>query len=449
MLTARLYNSDFHSCASRTTLSQLEQSTRNRLLDRLKRLGWPKQRITIVMTLSGLLCSIEGLVVNRSNFVSVKLVNFIPFIFTLMLLSACGSSGNDGENGTANENGTENENETENIDELINSNESADADGNTDSEEPDNATNTDTPSDSADTGNSVCAGISDEVAYEIGESNSLFDGLYVPSLAPGVLGWDGSNYCDLTSSKGVEDIALLVPFSPNAPQIDGEFETSGIEWLSAAVSSWSLDITDATVIRNLQFGSESGYTDGARAADWAVMHDGTYLYINVTVRNEGVSQTGNIQTFLDSDNPRDDDSIDIFIDGDNSKGTEYDGTNDYHLTLAHLDRTFTPEPGSNSAAGLDIIYRTNVPTNEPFFQRISYEIQINLSSAGIEVGVPFGFDIQLNEDDNGGLADARFAWREPSASSQADRNPSVFATVVLTGCSDPNNCNTIQSLSGR
>lgn len=203
------------------------------------------------------------------------------------------------------------------------------------------------------------------------------------------------------------------------------------------------------MIRNLQFGSESGYVDGARAADWAVMHDGTYLYINVFVRNEGLSQTGNIQTFLDSDNPRDDDSIDIFIDGDNSKGTEYDGTDDYHVTLAHLDRTWTPEPGSNSAAGLDVTYRTNEPTNEPFVQRITYEIQINLSSAGIEIGVPFGFDIQLNEDDSGSLADARFAWHEPSASSQADRNPSVFATVVLTGCSDPNNCNTIQSLSGR
>ena len=75
----------------------------------------------------------------------------------------------------------------------------------------------------------MCAGISDEVAFEIADSNNLFTGLYVPSLAPGILGWDGSNFCDLTSSQGVEDIALLVPYSPNAPQIDGEFETRGIE----------------------------------------------------------------------------------------------------------------------------------------------------------------------------------------------------------------------------
>ena len=52
------------------------------------------------------------------------------------------------------------------------------------------------------------------------------------------------------------------------------------------------------------------------------------------------------------------------------------------------------------------------------------------------MGQPFGFEIQLNEDDNGGARDAKFGWFEPSGSTVADSNPSVFGTVLLTGCAD-------------
>ena len=37
------------------------------------------------------------------------------------------------------------------------------------------------------------------------------------------------------------------------------------------------------------------------------------IYIGVYVRNDGLSEAGNAQIFLDSNDPRDDDSIDIFM----------------------------------------------------------------------------------------------------------------------------------------
>jgi len=74
-------------------------------------------------------------------------------------------------------------------------------------------------------------------------------------------------------------------------------------------------------------------------------------------------------------------------------------------------------------------------------------VKIDLASAGITVGKPFGLDIQLNEDDNGGVADARFGWAEPSGSAVADTNPSVFGTVLLTGCAEGNSCGTEQLLN--
>ena len=392
------------------------------------------------------MCSIEARIVKRSNCMSVKSVKFIPFTLTLILLSACGSSSS---NDTPIANDLNAGVVSDNSDVVVPDNSGVVADNSgVVADNSDAMVGTESVSSDNMVMSSVCAGIAGEVTYEIYSSNAAAEGLYVPSLAPGILGWDGTDYCDLTSSQAVEKIDLLIPYSSSTPQLDGEFELSGEEWAQAAVATWSIAATDVNIIRNLITGADSGYIDGARTADWAAMHDGTYLYINVFVRNDGLSQAGNIQTFLDSEDPRNDDSIDIFIDGDNSKGTQYDGTNDYHVTLAHLDRTWSPEIGSNSTPGLDVSFRTNVPANEEF-QLITYEIKINLSSAGIEVGVPFGFDIQLNEDDNGGPADARFAWHEPTGSALADSNPSVFGTIVLTGCSDADNCNFTQSLNGR
>lgn len=301
-----------------------------------------------------------------------------------------------------------------------------------------------------DNTSAYCAAISTDISYE------LFSGQcqcgtayarYVPSGYPGIYGWDGNNYCDLTSSTNVEEIDLLVPFSGTPPEIDGISNTYPLDWFSAAGASWSDDKSDMLLTRNLLTNNGNGYQDGARAADWLILHDMTHLYIHVLVRNEG-SGTNFPQIYLDSDDPSEDDSIEIFIDGDNSKGTSYDGVNDYHTILGYLDSSRTPEAGTNSAPGLDIVFDTDEDNRTAIGAWVVYEVKINLASAGITVGKPFGLDIQLNEDDNGGSADATFGWHEPFASNVADSDPSVFGTVVLTSCSDLNDCDLSQSLIG-
>jgi hypothetical protein len=295
---------------------------------------------------------------------------------------------------------------------------------------------------------SVCSPVRESVIYELVEpaqGNSIVSGWYVPSGAPGIYGWNGSEYCDFTASEGVQKISALIPFQQSVPTIDGVTDLFN-EWGTAALATWSVEKADTLLIRNLQMATIDAYQDKSRSADWGAMHDGEDLYIFVNVRNEN-SSTGSQQIYLDSDNPIDDDSVTIYIDADNSKGSQYDGVNDFQSTLAYLDTARVPDFGESSASGLDITFRTD-SDDDPAVREIVYEIKINLASAGISVGVPFGFDIQLNEDDNGGPRDALFAWHEASGSNQAVTNPAVFATVVLTGCPEPDNCGFEQSLSG-
>ena len=79
--------------------------------------------------------------------------------------------------------------------------------------------------------------------------------------------------------------------------------------------------------------------------------------------------------------------------------------------------------------------------------RDSYEIAINMESAGLEVGKPFGFDLQVNEDDNGGDRDAKWGWFERSSLDRSWFQPSVFGTLMLTECEDPDACGSYQQLS--
>jgi len=308
--------------------------------------------------------------------------------------------------------------------------------------EPDNSQNTNL-SDASSVNDSVCAGIDQTVVYERFQDLYTVGGWYVPSGAPGIYGWDGTEYCDLTSSQGVQTIDVLIPFVATPPIIDGVSQRL-IEWQNAARATWSTESDSMLLMRNLQYGSLNGYQDQARAADIMLMHDGVYLYVNVLLQNDYVDKV-----YMDSIDPADDDSLEVFIDADNSRTLEYDGVNDFHTRLVYKDTTYTPVAGDNSASGLQLEYRTQRLEGAPRYTQSIYELRINLASAGIQPGKPFGFDIQLNEDDNGGPGDARFGWFEPSGSNMASSDPTVFGTIVLTGCADAARCDNVQSLTGQ
>ena len=131
----------------------------------------------------------------------------------------------------------------------------------------------------------------------------------------------------------------------------------------------------------------------------------------------------------------------MLIDGNNSKGEEYDGFDDFHAILTGDPSANNVYVSGSSAAGLDIFYQSRIG---PSF--ILYELSINLESAGIEIGKPFGFDVQTNDDDNGGERDVKYGWFERSGLDRSWFQPAVFGTLLLTDCADRNSCTTDQLL---
>ncbi len=219
----------------------------------------------------------------------------------------------------------------------------------------------------------------------------------------------------------------------DSPIIDGVLEDV---WSTAA--NWS-DYDGMTLaIDNLIWGSDDSRANDATEFQWVAMHDGTYLYLLVIGE-----YAENTTQFADSEQVWHDDTIELYIDGDNSKGTSYDGVNDYLLFIPHLkykqplEANNIHEADHRKYSGSDIEASGTWPAGVEFVNRIStghrhtWEIRIELSRVGIQVGQPFGIDLQYSDDQDGGERDAKWSWM--SADDNTWHNPGLMGTAILGG----------------
>lgn len=118
-----------------------------------------------------------------------------------------------------------------------------------------------------------------------------------------------------------------------------------------------------------------------------------------------------------------DDSIEIFIDGDDNKGGGYDGRNDFQFQFAPFgDGVFTKRRGPAVS--------DNVSASISYFSG-GYRLvaTIPLSDVGICGGFPFGLNVEVNDDDDGGNRDAKYAWVGTENIDNSWRNTSLFGTA--------------------
>jgi len=236
--------------------------------------------------------------------------------------------------------------------------------------------------------------------------------------------------------------AFVTQISPsNAPVIDGSFD---LIWGQAQYQDRD---RNQLSIDNRMVGFDPDREDQNTEYRWGSMHDGQYLYLFVLGEADE-----NRTTHGDSIQPWMDDAIDIFWDGNRSQGQTYDGVDDYHLIipLVKLNSTDrnrshlpdgTPDPdgraetGFNSAPITDlegVQFANCVCPNED-----TYEIRLDLAALGIPLDRSLGFDIQINNDADGGSRDYKFGWRAPSAASnvaefdQTWQNPSLMGLIEL------------------
>ncbi len=169
-------------------------------------------------------------------------------------------------------------------------------------------------------------------------------------------------------------------------------------------------------LRNIVGGSISGGQD--LAAIWQSSWDNQYLHIRVDTTDD--------RFVKDSAVPWSDDSIEVFVDADGSRGTSFDGRNDFHFIFRWRDHQVNLSQSSPRRANLGII-QNMTRTNKGY----TLEASIPWSTLGVhpQQGAIIGLEVQVNDDDTGRGRDGKLAWF--SRNDNAWRNPQNFARMLL------------------
>ena len=151
---------------------------------------------------------------------------------------------------------------------------------------------------------------------------------------------------------------------------------------------------------------------------WQVKWDKKYLYLSVKVYDK--------EAMSDSKDPRQDDSIEFFIDGNNSRGNEFDRNNDYHFIFARNKTKAVL--GERNPRGFTI----NLPYKiEKKYDGYELQTKIKWSKLGIKPAIKnkLGMDVVINDDDDGGKRDARLGWNTRKSRPQ----PKDFGMILMSG----------------
>jgi endo-1,4-beta-xylanase len=151
-----------------------------------------------------------------------------------------------------------------------------------------------------------------------------------------------------------------------------------------------------------------------------------HLYVYAVVSDTLLSQA--------SSNPYEDDSIEVFVDQNNGK------TSDYESDDAQYRVNFDNEQSYNGSASDDkitsatrVITANSVITpGEVITKGYVVELAIRLDAVTPADGVMIGFDFQVNNDEDGdGVRDTIAKWQDPT--DQSYQNTSRFGVLTFSG----------------
>ena len=191
-----------------------------------------------------------------------------------------------------------------------------------------------------------------------------------------------------------------VPRASTAPVIDGSVD-----------SVWST--APSYAVANVVQGSVSSPSD--LSGSWRALWDTSYLYYLVEITDDALRNDSGSYYW-------DDDSIDLYIDADNSKSTSY-GANDFEYFFRWNDSVVHEvKHGATSGVTFSLVavsggYR--LEARFPWSTLLVTPVEGNL----------VGTDVHVNDDDDGGSRDAKKAWFTTVDNSWLD--PSLFGTVQL------------------
>lgn len=199
--------------------------------------------------------------------------------------------------------------------------------------------------------------------------------------------------------------APVVNYTSNTPVVDGQVDAV---WATAP----------STAINNVTFGSKPADFSGK----WRAIATPSALYVLVEVNDSSLKNDSGASWW-------EDDVVELFIDGDNSKKTTYDHTNDFQLGFRWGDSTINV--GGNSVPNITGIVQRQLQTATGY----NIEVSIPWTTIGVTplAGSKIGFDVAVDGDNDGGSRDSQMTSLSPSGTGWSDT--SVFGSPYITPCS--------------
>ena len=197
---------------------------------------------------------------------------------------------------------------------------------------------------------------------------------------------------------GADPNLITVPYTSTNLTVDG----------NVSESDWNI----ATDVSKVVIGTTNNTTT------FGVLWDTTYLYVGMKVLDDTL--------YNDSTYVHEDDSVEIYIDGDHNHGTTYDSY-DRQFVKGWFDSTLVEQHGKTTGV---------LHGWAPISGGYSIELAIPWSNLGITptAGMTIGFSVGYNDDDNGAGRDGQAVWIG-TANNWLDT--SAFGGIILGAASPP------------
>lgn len=244
---------------------------------------------------------------------------------------------------------------------------------------------------------------------------------------------------NVSTPADIPPVEVIVPVSTFlSPNVDGRYSSGDYESQNAIfrdTDGFRLHIDNLMVNAGTASPLPSR-SDGNTEMRWLAIHDNTNLYIAVLGEDVQLSTP-----HRDSEQVWHDDSIDIYIDADNSAGNSYDGINDFHILIPLLSDTGNSNVSGTGGSSI-VVASNSAPLDTGDIQFATcgvcgssgqhfWEVSLPLNILGIQKGTVFGIEVQINIDHDGGDRDVKWGWAHPSGSDTASRDPSKFLRAFL------------------
>jgi hypothetical protein len=203
----------------------------------------------------------------------------------------------------------------------------------------------------------------------------------------------------------------IIPSPGSMPVLDGRID-----------EAWFFS-TEHTMENTVADNSPDSPTDCSGA--WRALWNWEALYVLVEVTDDSLTNDSG-----GGDNKWNDDSVEIYVDGDNSKGTSASSDQNAHQYTFRWNNEELETPsaihhGAPSLVGVEYACKT---TDEGYM----LEVKLPWMSIMGEAATPgqlIGLDVWINDDDDGGDRDSQVSWYSTDGNGWQD--PSVWGVAVL------------------